>query len=71
MAEIRNTNSLSVAADVQVARQIADCHAFANIRLGIDQRQRMHQRAQAAWVQVGQVQSGQAQLLQASAQSGH
>jgi hypothetical protein len=29
------------------------------------------QRVQAAWVQVGQVQSVQAQLLQASAQSAH
>ncbi len=34
-------------------------------------RFRRRQRAQAAWVQVGQVQSEQAQLLQASAQSAH
>ena len=37
----------------------------------VGHRARRVRRAQAAWLQVGQVQSGHAQLLQASAQSGH
>ena len=47
MAEIRNVGLLSVAADMKLARQIADWQTFRNIRCGIDQRDR---------VQIGHVQ---------------
>ena len=46
-AETRNVSLLSVAADMKLARQIADWHTFRNIRCGIDQRDR---------VQIGHVQ---------------